>query len=339
MTKVLPTRRTLVALVATASALVALVGASPAPGDVVAPVVTLGPTIVANGVAVVSGTLTAPAPSNAQLSVNGQPLGLNAAGSFAGTVNLNGQSNLSLSVRNPATGEVSTTNIPLTTNLVGLGGVISPTVLSDLQQAAATITRPLGGFVSVGGQPISVTGGVGNRDGLASLTVNGIDALSLLKPGGTFAVPVPGSSKEVTVLMTDKQGVSVETRYPAAASYPAVKATYVSAANAQGVRIASIRYFTKRIKATKLLRMIVTVKDRRGLFVRGAKVNVRSARSGWVIGQAGAKSSNKQGQAGFTMRLRPKAFGKWFVVVATATTPKATASKRSSVRLPRLKHK
>ncbi|TMK80421.1 MAG: hypothetical protein E6G45_00585 [Actinobacteria bacterium] len=334
MKKILPARRTLVALAATASVLAALVGAGAAPGDVVTPVVSLGPTTVANGVATVSGTVTAPAPSNAQLSINGQPVGLNADGTFAGIVNLNGQSTLSLAVRNPATGEVSTTNVPLTTNLVGPGGVVSPTVLSDLEQAAATITKPLGGFVSIGGQPISVSGGVGNRDGLASLSVNGIDALSLLHPNGTFSIPIPGTSKEVSVMMTDKQGVSVETRYPA------VSAAYVTAANAVGVRIASIRYYTKRIKATKRLRMIVTVKDRRGVLVRGAKVTVRSARSGSVIGHTGVKSSNKKGQAGFFMRLRPKAFGKRFVVVATAKTPRATASKRSSVRLPRLaKHK
>lgn len=59
MIRILPTKRTLVALAATASVLVALVGASPAPGDVVAPVVTLGPTVIANGTAFVSGTVTA----------------------------------------------------------------------------------------------------------------------------------------------------------------------------------------------------------------------------------------------------------------------------------------
>src|SRR5207247_2590011 len=111
--------------------------------------------------------------------------------------------------------------------------------LSGLQQAAASVTKPIGGFVSVGGEPISVSGGVGNRDQLASLSVNGVDALSLLHPNGTFTIPVPGTSKEVTVLMSDKQGVSVETRYPAVA-------TYVSATNAVGVRISSIRYYTKR---------------------------------------------------------------------------------------------
>lgn len=329
----MPTRRTLAAFTAVACSLIALLGAGSAPGDIVTPVVSLGPTTIANGVATVSGTITATDPSSAQLTVNGQPLGLDAAGTFAGVVNLNGQSNLSLTVRNPANGEVSTISVPLTTNLVGPGGVISPTVLSGLQQAAASITQPLGGFVSVGGQPITVSGGVGNAGQLAGLTVNGIDALSLLHPNGTFAIPVPGTSKEVTVLMTDRQGVSIENRYPASS-----QAAYVLAANAVGVKIASIRYYTKGIKKTKRVRMVVTIKDRRGMLVRGAKVSVLSARAAWVRGRTKAKSSNKKGQAGFIMRLRPKAFGKRFIVITTAKTPKAKASKRSSVRLPRLAH-
>jgi len=329
MTTFLPTRRTLVALAALACALAALVGARPAPGDVVTPVVTLGPTTILNGVATVSGTVAAPDPSSAQLTVNGQPLGLNAGGTFAGILNLNGQSALTLAVRNPANDEVSTITIPLTTNLVGPGGVISPEALSGLEQALASITRPIGGFVSVGGRPISVSGGVGNRDQLAGLSVNGIDALSALSPNGTFAVPVPGTSREVTVLMTDKQGVSLETRYPAAAL------AYVSAANAVGVKIAKIRYFTKGVKTTKRVRMVVTVKDQRGLLVHGARVTVKSTRSGRVVGPAKVKSSNTKGQTSFVLRLRSKAFGKRLVIMTTATTPSAKASKRTSVRVPR----
>jgi hypothetical protein len=108
------------------------------------------------------------------------------------------------------------------------------------------------------------------------------------------------------------------------------------AKNAVGVRIASIRFFTKGIKKTKRVRMIVTIKDQRGLLVQGAKVNVRSARAAWVRGRTKVKGSNKKGQAVFIMRLRPKAFGKRFIVVTTAKTPTAKAAKRSSLRLPRL---
>lgn len=328
MTTFRPARRTLVALVVLASAFALLVGARPAPGDIVSPVIMLGPTTVANGVASVSGTVTTPWASSAQLAVNGQPLEVNAAGQFAGTVNLAGQSTLSLAADNPATGEVSIVNVPLTTNLVGAGGVIPPGVLSGLEQAAVAVTKPIGGFVSIGEKPIVIGGSVGDPDQLASLTVNGIDALSILAPNGTFTVPIPGTSKDVGVVLTDRQGVSLET------SNPISRSTSVSAANAVGVRITSIRYYAKKVRTTKRVRMLITVKDRRGLRIRGAKVTVKSVRTGRVIGRARIKSTTRQGQASFVLRLRPKAFGKRLVLVATAKTPKAKASKRTSIRLP-----
>jgi len=332
MTSFPPNRRTLVALAALACALAALVGARAAPGDTVTPVVKLGPTTIVNGVAIVSGTIAAP-PSSATLTVNGHPLGVDAGGTFAGTIDLNGQSALTFAVHDPAAGATNTVTIPLTTNLVGLGGVISPEVLSGLEEAGASIARPSGGFISVDGRPISVVGDVVSRDGLAGLSVNGIDALSALDRNGTFVITVPGTSREVTVLMTDKQGVSLETRYPAAA------VASPSAANAIGIRIASVRYYTKGVRATKRLRMVVTVKDRRGLLVRGARVTVRSVRSARVVGRAKIKRSNKKGQTGFVLRLRSKAFGKRLVILATAKTPTAKASKRTSIRVPRRAHR
>ena len=331
--KTLLKRRTLAPLAALACSLLALVGASSAPGDTVNPVLTLGPTSIANGVASVSGTVTAPDASSSQLTVNGQPLGLNAGGSFAGTANLNGQSALSLAVLNPTNNEVSTVSIPLTSNLVGPGGVVSTDALDDLEQAAASITRPIDGFVSVGGQPIVIGGGVVNRDELAGMTVNGINALSGLLPNGTFAIPVPGTSREMTVLMTDRQGVSLETRYPVAA------VSYVTAANAVGVKIAKVRYFTKGVKKTKRVRMVVTIKDKRGVIVRGARVTVKSARTGRVVGAAKVKGTNKKGQTSFVLRMRSKAFGKRVVIVTTAKTPSAKASKRTSVRVPSRAHR
>ena len=321
-------KRTPAALAAAACILLALAGAHSAPADVVLPSVTLGPTTVLNGVATVSGTVTSPSPASAELTINGQPLGVNAAGQFTGVASLNGQSALSLAIRNPATGDVSTVTIPLTANLVGPGGVVSPEALAAIEQAALSIVKPVGGFVSVG-DPISVSGSLGNGEQLAGLSVNGADGLSTLRPDGTFAVPVPGTTREISVLMTDKQGVSLETRYPVS------QLAYVSAANAVGVRIASIRYFAKHVRTTKRLRMIVTIKDRRGVLVHGASVTVRSTRTGRIVGRAKLKRTNKKGQVGFVLRLRRAAFGKRVVFVTTAKTPKAKAAKRTSVRLPR----
>jgi hypothetical protein len=333
MTTSPPNRRTLVAFAALACALAALIGARPAPGGAVTPVVKLGPTTILNGLAIVSGTIAVPNPSSATLTVNGHPLAVDAQGVFAGTVNLNGESALSLAVRTPAANEPTTITIPLSANLVGPGGVISPDVLSGLERAGASITNPIGGFISIGGRPISVGGVVASRGELAGLSINGIDALSVLNPNGTFVIPVPGTSREVTVLMTDRQGVTMETRYPAAA------VANVSTANATGIRIASVRYYTKGVRTTKRLRMIVTVKDRRGLPVRGARVTVKSVRAARVVGRAKVKPSNKKGQTGFVIRLRSKAFGKRLVMMATAKTPTAKASKRTSVGLARRTHR
>jgi hypothetical protein len=324
-------RRTLAALAAAASVLLSLAGATGAPADVVAPSIILGPTTVLDGVAVVSGSVAAPSSGSAQLSVNGQPLDLNAAGQFGGIVNLNGQSVLSVAVQNPATGDTSTVTIPLTSNLVGPGGVISSEALDALEQAAVSVLKPVGGFVSIDGKPIQVGGSVGGRDGLASLSVNGIDALSALQPNGGFAVPVPGTSKEVSVLMTDKQGVTLDTRYRVVHSR-----SYVAAADADGVRITKIRYFTKGVKTTKRMRMVVTVKDRRNLNVHGAVVTVRSVRTHRIVGRAKVKHTNTKGKAAFVLRVRKAAFGKLLLIGTTAKTPKAKASKRTFVRLPRL---
>ena len=324
------TRRTLLALAMTATAVVALVGATPAPADNVAPAITLGPTVVINGVATVSGTVTALQPTSVRLTVNGQLLQVSAAGAFFGTVGLNGQSTLSFTLTSP-TGEVSTIRIPLTANLIGPGGVISPGVLARLVQAAVTVTKPIGGFVSNAGKPILVIGGVGDPNQLLSLSINGIDVLSAIGPNGNFAIPVPGTNREVVILMVDRQGVALETRYAAAST-----AASVSAENAVGLKIARVRYSAKRIRSTKRLGIVVTVRDRRGLLVRGAKVTVRSTSPRRVANRTRVKSSSTKGKVKFTMRLRPKAFGKRFVIVASAKTPTAKAAKRSSVRLPRL---
>ena len=299
MTTILPTRRTLVALAILAAAFAVLAGARPAPSDIVSPVITLGPTTVANGVALVSGTVTTPWAASAQLTVNGQPLDVSSAGQFNGTANLAGDSALSLAVRNPTSGEVSTINVPLTSNLVGAGGVVPPQVLSGLDQAAATITKPLGGFVSVGDKPITVGGGVGNPDQLVGLSVNGIDALSTLKPNGTFSLAIPGTSKDVDVVLTDKQGVSLETTNPVAgppSSRRRTRSAYES------LRFASTPSTSGR---PKRVRMIVTVKDRRGLRIRGAVVTVKSLRSGSDCRSCPCQAQRKEGPGG--LRSSPEA--------------------------------
>jgi hypothetical protein len=106
------------------------------------------------------------------------------------------------------------------------------------------------------------------------------------------------------------------------------------------VRIAKVRYFAKGIKTKKRLRVVVTVRDRQNRLIQGAVVTLRSKRTGRVLGRrAFTRSTNLNGKVTFVLRVRRAAFGKRTTFVATAKTPSAKATKRTAVRLPRLKAK
>lgn len=309
-----------------------------APGEVLSPAITVGPMTVANGTATVAGSLGAPS-SGVQLSINGQPLAIDAAGNFSGAVNLNGQSNLTFRIGNSA-GEVTSVSIPLTSNIVGPGGVISPDVLSALEKAAVSILKPLEGFRIQDELPLRIEGSVGDRGSLASLTINGKDVLGFLGADRVFSVLVPGTTKEVTVTATDTQGVSQTSTVPVlhtTSMFTTPAGRSVAAAGALGVRIAKIRYITKNVRRTKRLRIVVTVKDRRGLLIRNASVSVRSRYARRIVRNPRAKKTNRVGQAAFLLRARNRAFGKRLVILAVAKTPTAKTSKASSVRIPRRK--
>ena len=323
-----------------AAALVLALG-KPAGADLLRPLVELGPVTVANGTATVSGSLGGD-PSSATLTVNGQPVNVGPGGVFSASVDLAGKSALALTVTNSTTGDRVTTTIPLSSNVIGPDGIIPSTVLDQLEQAAISILKPAAGFQILDGKPLEIAGSVGDGSKLASLSVNGANLLDKLSPSGTFAQMIPGSSDEITVTATDRQGVSQSTtseihhtssviNTPAGAS--------ISSAGADGVRVASVRYRTKAAKTRKLLAMTVTVKDRQGRLVRDAIVRVRVAnfqvRRQFVRGGQQAKISSKVGTAGFTVRITKKALGKRVFMVAVAKTPSASAQKTTSVRLPR----
>lgn len=318
-------------------AMLALGFARPANAERVGPVVNLGPTTVVNGLAVVSGTVGEPM-SGVSLSLNGQPLKINADGQFNGIVNVAGQSSLDFAVSNPLTGEVTRTTIPLNTDLVGLTGILSPTVLSALRQARVEISKPVGGFKILDQIPLTIGGSVLNKGELASLKVNGTDVLGLVGAGGGFSIPIPGTSREVTITVTDKQGVTTTTTYPVTHQSTVIQTPVgrsIAAAGAQGVKITSVRYFTKAVRSKKRVDVLVTVKDSRGYRIRNATVTLRSLRPRLVVGRTRAKLSNKVGQVRFVMRVRPRALGKRLFVLTSARTPSAQAQRKTSVRLPR----
>lgn len=326
-------------IAALASALVLLL-APPARPDA-APLVSLGPVSVANGTATLSGSLTGAPAGGVQLHVNGQPLGVNADGTFAGTVNLAGASNLTVTARNPLSGETVTTQIPLNTNVVGPDGLIPGTVLDALRRAGIGLTIPEDGFVSLDGQPIKIGGSVLDRDELSSLKINGVDVLDKLTSNGVFSQTIPGSSREVSVTATDRQGVSQTTAFgvtPMSSVINTAAGPSVAAAGAVGVKIAKIRYITKIVRSKKRFRMIVTVKDNRGRLVRGATVRVRPKAKRFVVGpNQRTKKSTKIGQANFLVLIRKPALGKRLFMITVAQTPKAKAQKTTSVKLPKSK--
>jgi hypothetical protein len=326
------------ALAALAAGLVLFL-APPAKPDA-APLVSLGPVSIANGTATLSGTLTGAPAANYQLHVNGQPLGLNPDGTFSGTVDLAGQSQLTVTARNPLSGETVTTQIPLNTNLVGPNGLIQTTVLDALKKAGISLAIPPGGFVSLDGLPFKVEGRVLDRDQLASMKVNGMDVLEKLTSAGSFTQSLPGSSREVSVTATDKQGVSQTTSFgvvPMSSVINTAAGPSVAAAGAEGVKIAKVRYITKLVRAKKRFRMIVTVKDNRGRLVRGATVRVRPKVKRFVVGNQRTKKSSKIGQANFLVLIRKPALGRRLFMITLAQTPKAKAQKTTSVRLPKSK--
>lgn len=325
-----------VLLVGSASLVIAQASAR---GDTLQPLISLGPTSVQNGVATVAATVAGEPSATANVTINGQPVAVNAGGEINANVNLNGQSSLEIGVTNPQTGERSTINIPLTSNLLGAGGQLAENALVPLQQAGISFVRPPDGFQSSDGQPLQLAGRVLDSSQLFGLSVNGVEVLRLLGPGGSFTAPASGSSREVVFTATDKQGVSQTNVYPVTQVSSLIKTaagTSVSAMGAKGLRIAKIRYITTGVRASKQIRAAITVRDLRGYLVRDAIIQLSSLKSGRIKGGTQFKLSSRLGIATFTVRLLPKAFGKRFYTVASAKTPSAKVRKVSSVALPRL---
>jgi hypothetical protein len=282
------------------------------------PPLQLGPIVVADGTATVNGNVGGYS-SGETLTVNGQPVGLDSNGHFVTTVNLSGASTLDFGLSGPQGNQSVDFKVPLGT-LAGSTGVIPPGVLDDLNQAAVSLLQP----VTDGGSLV-VKGGVLDEGQLSSLTLNGKDVLSELSTDHTFTVTLPGTTKTITLQAIDKQG-NKETIH---------EQESVSAANAIGVRIVKIRYLKGSVSRHHRLKMVITVKDRRGLLIRGARIIVSSKKAGRLARHPRATRTGARGKATVGLRLRRAALGKRLAVVVVAKTPHAKARKTSSVRLPR----
>jgi hypothetical protein len=311
-------------ILCSALALATAPSASPAPR----PLLQLQPIVVAAGTATVSGSVASTA-AGTTVTVNGQPLGLDVSGLFSGVVQLGGASSITLALTEPGSAQQIAYQIPLTGSLLGLGGVIPGTVLDSLKQAGVSLLAPV---AAAAGQPLTVAGSVLDKNQLASLSLNGTEILGLVTPGGTFSLQLPGTTTFVTLTATDRNGNSQQTTTPVPQAAPA---TAVGAAGAVGLRITKVRFFKNGVLRTHRLRMVVTVKDRLGRVVRGAKISVRSTRARRLARQPRTKASGPKGNAIFVLSLRRAAYGKRLVVRTVAKTPQAKASRKTSVAVPR----
>jgi hypothetical protein len=283
--------------------------------------------------------------ATADLEVNGAPVYVDALGNFIAMVDAE-KNAVVFSLLNDL-GEATTITIPVAV-LVENGG---DGVLNDLVDAGVTLNVPEEGFLIQDGNGPVVSGYILNDGLLESASVNGIDILNDLGPGGGFSLVLPwqatppsSSSSHVTVVIVDHRGVSQASTFRATRVSSAIRTragTSVSAAGARGVRIARITFDRSSLKAAKRLHVTVTVKDRRGMLVRGAALRLTGTPSRYLAaGAVRAGFTNRIGKARFTYRLHPRAFAncgcKRLAVTVRASTSRAATKRAASLRLPAL---
>jgi hypothetical protein len=311
---------------------VALAGAQSATA-ISAPVL-IDAVVVEDGVAVVTGFVDAEL-----VEVNGQIVEVAENGAFSARVDLT-QNALIIEVLN-APDETITIYVPIDV-LLATGG---EGVLNDLVDAGISVDRPTGGFKVVDGEMPIVEGRVLDDSNLESLAVNGVGVLRRLGDDGLFSIDLGSSrtsstSREtVTFVATDRRGVSQTSTFTPTrvTSTIATRAgTSVSAAGARGVRISKMVLDSRSLRSAKHVRVLVTVKDRRGYLIRGASLRLVATPSKHVAnGALRAGFTNRVGKAQFAFRIKASAFkGGLLTIAARASTPKSTATKKVALRLP-----
>jgi hypothetical protein len=301
------------------------------------PALEIGPISVNDGTAVVTGTVGEDPTAEVDLQVNGENVGIDASGTFHAVVDLDGESFVVLRLAS-SDGEITAIRIPVAILGNGVDGV-----LDDLEQAGVSLEIPPDGFQIVDGQMPVVTGRVLNRDELASLTVNGRDVLSILGQNGGFSTQLLGPpSQNVTVVSTDKKGVSETTSFRMSTVTSTIKTaagTSVSALGAKGVVIAKIRFDKRQLLSHRRLGIVVQVKDRRGYLIRGAALRLKGMPLRYLAnGAMRAGFTNRLGLKRFAYKLQKRAFTdsapRRLTLVVRASTPRAAAKKVAKVRLP-----
>jgi hypothetical protein len=278
------------------------------------PLVSFGPVTVADGTARLSGNVSMSPALVADLMLNGKPVGVGSDGRFTANVDLHGKTAVAVSYTNPLTGQVTSLSVPIA-DLAGL----------NLPQLPNTLD---GGPVSFGGQIL-------NRDQLAGLTVNGVDALSLVGPDGLLSIPLMEGVREVTTVLTDTHGNVTTSTFRVLELFTTPAGTAISARTASGIRFSSMLFFKKGAQRTHRLKLKVVVRDQNGYLVRGLKVTVKSVPGGKLRAGKYALKTGKAGRATFLVKPKARALGKKLTMKATAATALSKAQRTKSTTLPR----
>lgn len=277
------------------------------------PLVSFGPATVADGTARLSGNVGMSPALVADLMLNGKPVGVGTDGRFTANVDLHGKTAVAVAYTNPLTGQVTSLSVPI----ADLAGLNLPRLPNTLD----------GGPVSFGGQIL-------NRDQLAGLTVNGVDALSLVGPDGLLSIPLMEGVREVTTVLTDTHGNVTTSTFRVLELYTTAAGTAISARTASGIRVSSMLFFKKGAQRAHRVKLKVVVRDQNGYLVRGLKVKVKSVPGGKLRAGKYALKTGKAGRATFSLKPKARAFGKKLAMKASATNALGKAQKTKSTRLP-----
>lgn len=288
---------------------------------------------IENGVAVITGHVDADV-----VEVNGQAVVVAENGTFSASVDLSADALVLEVLGSP--NERVTLSIPIDV-LLATGG---KGVLNGLVEAGIAIDTRAEGFRVVDGEMPLVEGRVLDDSNLEVLEVNGIDVLSRLGDDGLFSIdlgssPSSTSRETVTFVATDQRGVTQTSTFTTTrvTSTIATRAgTSVSAAGARGIVISRLALDKRFLKSAKHVRVLVTVKDRRGYLIRGASLRLRAMPTKHVAnGALRAAFTNRVGKAQFAYRIKASAFkGGLLTIAARAATPKSTATRKVALRLP-----
>jgi hypothetical protein len=114
-------------------------------------------------------------------------------------------------------------------------------------------------------------------------------------------------------------------------------AAWVSSSEASGLRIVRVRHVTKGVNVTKRFRVLVTLRDARGRYVRNAIVSVSHVPSAAsTVSGVHSAFSNRSGQATIAVPVTKNMLGKRLFLKIGARTPSARAVTLRSVQLPAL---